>query len=1099
MADYKGLTIKFSGDTTELTKALDTVQSHAEQTQKTLEYIGGGAKLGYNLMTSGAVLKSFGDGLVRIGRTLSIASIALLITKGRQLINEVEEFGNKIAQVGGYLQVSGAELDNMRVLALKFGKDTIFSATEAAEAISELAKAGMDSAQIAGGALDATLQLAAAGQMEFGEAAKVTAQAIKAFRLEAEDATGVADALAGAASNSVATVEGLAEGFTYAASWARNAGWSIQEVSGALGLLADYGIEAEMAGTALRNFLLRLAAPTDAAATAMEELGIEVRDSNGHMKSAIEVVDELNIAMAGLGDDERDALIKTIFGVRGANAALALMDAGSQELQKYIGYTNDLGAASRMAQAQLGDLGWALELMRGEMETAAVNFGDVLTPELIKLANTAESIASWFNELSQAERDQIVHMTLLAIGTGPLLVIAGKAISILGSITSGLGAVILGTSAFIREVSQFRGATQGIAAAIGAVKFVEAGEAATMASAAVQSLKVGLAGLAIVAAGALLWKLTEDWRKAQEEARQFAERNERLKASLHALKDAALLTNPVVDETADVYERIGKSADTSAEHIDKLAQEHMQLAETMESRNKAAQETIDTLMTAKEYISQYADEVHLEADEYARLQWALDVVNQETGNNYELMYAYSGIVGENGEAVENLKNSLDDLIDARVREAQVAAISANLTDAYKKRYEYERDALAIEEAIVEKKAEIEALIADMRSGAIDWSEGESRLKILNTEYGELQQSLDAVNGYLQDTDENIDFLLGKYGELSVAISDTKELLRQLLHVAGEDVYGALGDRAEEFGDRLFAANDKLEKLGQTTIDFSTLSQEQWAALVTAINADGYMIEDMLAIITGNLDLSVSDWGSILEKWAEDNGTTTDVAMAAIQYGIESGTADVTGGIETLTASCTGILHEFAENGAPDEGENITEGIADGMISSAALSAVKTAAATVTSTASGELGILGRMTSTYGYEAISNFASGMDSANYLVGNAAFRAAQAAKQYLGHSTPEKGPLRYEKEWGQHLIQNIVTGMESQLGTLRSASLMAANALAGGFDDQSLYMSAPNGYTMNNYYIDGDLASSDARLSAALDVVAERVSGRRRMGVS
>lgn len=1060
MADYKGLTIKFSGDTTELTKALEEVKSTSDQTQKALEHIGFGAQAGYTMMYAGKTLTDFGDKIARFGAKLSVASIAILITKGRQLIKETEEFGNKIAQVGGYLQVSGKSLDYMRTLALKFGKDTIFSATEAAEAISELAKAGMDSAQIAGGALDATLQLAAAGQMEFGEAAKVTAQAIKAFRLEAEDATGVADALAGAASNSVATVEGLAEGFTYAASWARNAGWSIQEVSGALGLLADYGIEAEMAGTALRNFLLRLAAPTGAAATAMEELGIEVRDSEGHMKSAVEIVDELNIAMAGLGDDERDALIKTIFGVRGANAALALMDAGSQELQKYIGYTNDLGAAQRMAQAQLGDLGWALELMRGEAETAAVNFGEVLTPTLIELANTVEQLASWFNELDDAEREQIVRMALLAIGTGPFLAVAGKLISVIGSITTGLGAAILGGSAFIRALAEGEGAVTGLASAIASVKFIETGEAAAQAAAALDVLAVGLTGLVIVAAGATLWKLTEGWRKAREEARRFAERTERLDDVVGDLSRTAEQTYPTIERTATAYSRVGEAADISAKHIDALADSHEQLAESMESRNKAAQATIDTLTTAKKFIHDYAGEVHLEAEEYAKLQWALDVVNQETGRNYELLYAYSGVVGENGEAVENLTESLDELIDARIREAQAAAISANLTDAYKEQYELERSKVELDRVLAAKRAQLSELEADMANGFYDYNSASyaaalRRRDELNADIAELEQSVEGVDGMMRDNAATIDFYTQKYAELVGEIDSVDEALAQLLHTAGADVFGQLGDRADEFGQRMLDA-------GVSSEQFANFTASQWEALVTALNADGYKMEDMLALVTGDLDLASQDWRTTLEKWAADNGVTTDVAMAAISQGIENGQVDVNHGLQGVLDSSVGLLHEFASNDAPKEGKEITEGVADGMISSAAISAVREAATRVTSTASGELGILGGMTKTYGFEAIKNFADGMDSANYLVGNAAFRAAQAAKDYIGHSIPKKGPLRYERQWGQHLIQNIVSGMESELGSLSDASLMAADAIAGGFNDQSLYMSAGNGHS-------------------------------------
>lgn len=1084
-AEYKGLEIKFTGDSSELQRALEEVQKKAVTTQEALEYIGGGARFGYGLMQAGSVFKSVGDSISRFGAKLSIASLAVLLTKGRQLVQVTEEFGNKVAQVGGYLQISGERLEAMRELALQFGKDTIFSATEAAEAISELAKGGLTDAQIAAGALDATLQLAAAGQMDFASAAKTTAQALKAFQLDAEDVVTVADALAGAASNSVATVEGLSSGFAYAASWARNAGWSVNEVSGALALLSDYGIDAEMAGTALRNVLLRLAAPTDKARGIMEDLGIEVRDSNGHMKSAVEVIDELNFALSGLADDERDSIISAIFGVRGANAALALMDAGSQELQKYIGYTQDMGAASRMAQAQLGELGWALELMRGEAETAAVNFGEVLTPTLVQLANTAEDICSWFNALSDEERKQVVNMALMAIGTGPLLVVAGKAISILGSITSGLGAVILGGSAFVREVSHFRGAAQGLSAAFGAVKFVEAGEAASMAAASIKALEVGLTGVAVVAgaivAGAIFMKLTEKWRKAREEARLFAERTERLAQSNGVLLNSVRDTYPELDREADAYSRIADAADTSAEHIDRLADEHRQLAETMESRNKSAQETIDTLSTAKRYVDDYAGAEHLAAEEVAKLQWALDVINQTTGSNYELLYAYSGVIGENGEAVDNLRESLDKLIDARVREAQAAALSANMTDAYKEQYTLERERVALVEDIARNKAEAEQLIADMRSGAIDWNEGQRQLDELNSEYANLQLSLSDVDAKLEDTNATIEFCTQKLGELQGSIENTTDLLNTVMHVAGQDTFGRLGERSEEFADRLLSVNARLSELGQDTIDFSRLSQEQWDALVTALWADGYSLEDMLALVTGNLGLASADWRSTIEQWAADNGISADIAMQAIVDGIDDGSVDVSNGLEGVLSSSLGRAKEYASEHAPEVGDAADRGVASGMNRST--SYVSGAAENVAGSVSRVLDSLDSYQ--WGIDAIKNFADGMfsNSAQSAVLGATSGIARIVADNLKHSKPKEGVLRDDDIWGTHFVENFASGINKGLPSLERSIGNMTSTLGWGVSDQSLYMSAGSGYgSATAIYVDGNAIVTDARLQAA-----------------
>lgn len=1082
MADYKGLTIKFSGDATSLEEALESINKRSEKTQANLEKLGAGASFGYGLMQNGQLIKSFGDSLTKLGDRLSIFSAAMLVTFGRSMIHSVEEFGNVVSQVGGYLDIDGDKLERMRDLALYVGKETQYSATEAAQAMAELAKGGLTDAQIAAGALDATMQLAAAGQMDFATAATVTVQALKAFSLSAEDSTVVADALAGAATNSVATVESLSGAFAYVSSWAREAGWSVNDVSGALALLSDYGIEAEMAGTALRNVLLRLAAPTDKARGVMEKYGIEVRDAYGNMKSAVEIVDELNISLGGLQADERDAVISSIFGTRGANAALALMDAGSAKLEQYIGYTHELGAAARMTQAQMGDLGWALEYLRGEAETASVNFMSSLEPTLIELAHAAENVFKWFNALSEEERKHVVNMTLMAVGIGPILSIAGRVISVIGTITSGLGAAILGTSAFVATLNSTGSAMKGLSTAIGATQFINVAAASEKATAAVRALELGLYGLvgiAVIAAGAVLWKLTEGWRKAREEARLFQERTEKLNGAVGVMGDTALSSVPSVEKASGAYHNLGYEAYTSAEHIDSLAEEHRNLAEQMESRNKSAQGTIDTLSTAKRFIDEYAGAEHLAAEEVAKLQWALDVVNQETGHNYELMYAYSGVIGENGEAVDNLTDSLDALIDARIREAQAAAISANLTEAYKEQYELERSKSEIERVLALKRAQLDELNADMANGFYDYNSASynaalRRADELSSDIAELEQSLNGVDGMMQDNARTIDFYTEKYAELNGEIDSTDALLATLIHNAGEGVYGRLNDRDEEFANRLLRVNQQLEKNKQATIDYTQFTAEQWSALVTALNADGYKLEDMLALVTGNLDLASSDWRGIIEQWAADNGVTTEQAMAAISEGIKNGEVDVSNGLQGVLESSVGLAKEKASKASNDAGKDTVEEIADGMTSEEAKKKAEQAAATVLRVIGGAFKKTKPMNDAGTAGGVA-YGSGFTSptAKAMTGGSAASLAQFAVSKLretGGASDAGGKLvgeyksgiedsastvasatEYVKsvaqshldsngksyEWGKHLVENFADGIEDSTWRVSNAT--------------------------------------------------------------
>lgn len=1074
MADYKGLTIKFTGDDSDLARALTNIEKKADDAQNSLTLIGSGKGLG--LKNAGDALASFGRDVTKLGDKLTLISGAMLITFGRKMVQSVQEFGDEIARVGGYLGISGDQLDYMEELALKFGKDTKYSATEAAQAISELAKGGLTEAQIAGGALDTTLQLAAAGQMDFGAAAKVTAQALKAFNIDAEETTTVADALAGAASNSVASVEGLATGFTYAASWARNAGWSINDVSGALALLADYGIDAEMGGTALRNVMLRMAAPTDKAAGIMKDLGIEVRDAYGNMKSITEVIDEFNIALAGVTPDERDSIISAVFGVRGANAALALLDAGSDKLRTYIGYTQDMGAASRMAQAQLGDLGWAIELMRGEAETASVNFMERLEPTLIGLANAAEDVFSWFNELTDAERDNVVQMALWTVGAGPILSIAGRLITAFGGVGSALGSTVMGFSGLIGAIKAGEGGLKAFGSMIAGFKMVEVSKGVELATRALAGFKLGLVGLGIALAGVAVWKLTEDFRKQAARAKELQERTEKLAEATDALSEKIHYTAPTIENARKVYRRYGEEVDTSVEAVDALAEAHKNLADTIDSRNAGARETMGLLSTAKGIIDEYAGAEHLAADEVAKLQWALDLVNQETGHNYELMYAYSGVIGENGEAVDNLVESLDSLIDARMREAEAAAISANMTDIYKDMYERQREAAALEEDIANVQARIDARQRDIESGFYGDPAGLGRDTVMEQyqqELEDLELSLGSVNAQIDDDTKALGFYTDAYADIVGEIDTVKEKLSVIYNTSGEDVFGGLGDRAEEFVGRIDKA---LSDAGLAQLDYTSLTKDEWAALVTALNADGYMMEDMLALVTGNLELASADWKATIEEWAESNGISTDVAMQAISDGIQDGSVDISNGLEGVLDSSLGRAKEYVENKKSDFDDAAEEAVGGGMSSGVDKGGerVTTSVKEVRSKITNTLNSMNLWSS--GNHAMQTFGGGLDYgvSNYVTPAVANAVYQLRK--LEHSRPKYGPLRNDNVWGLHMMQNFASGLHKGIPYVEREIDALTGTLAGSLNDQSLYMSASTAQQVTVINIDGMRVNDD-----------------------
>lgn len=390
------------------------------------------------LKKGGAATKALGEGITDLGSSMTLGLTVPIVAAGGAAISVAANFDDAMSQVQGALGDASADTEGLRQLALQLGSDTVFSATEAAQAMVELAKGGLTEADIKGGALAASMDLAAAGQLNLADAAETTVQMMGSFGLGAADATRIANALAGAANASSADVSDLTQAMSQCSAQASLAGWSLEDTAAALALFADHGVKGSDAGTSLKTMLQRLSAPTDQAADAMEAYGLEVRDSNGKMKDITGIADELTGKLGTLSDAERDAALQTIFGSDASRAAAILMQSGSEGLQKYIAATNDATAAETMANAQKGELSWALENMGGAIESASIAFGSALAPAITAVAGVIGNVAEAFASLPSGAQTAIAVVLALVAAVGPLLVVFGSVVAMLPALSEGL-------------------------------------------------------------------------------------------------------------------------------------------------------------------------------------------------------------------------------------------------------------------------------------------------------------------------------------------------------------------------------------------------------------------------------------------------------------------------------------------------------------------------------------------------------------------------------------------------------------------------------------------------------------------------------------
>lgn len=425
-----------------------------EQKLKSLKETTGSASA--NLAKVSAVSGEFGNKVKGVGQSLLPVTGALTGVGAASTVM-ANNFNDAMSQAAGALDKPMSEMEDLRQLAIQTGQDTVFSATDAGNAITELAKGGLTEADIKAGALKTTMDLAASSGMDLGEAANVVVQAMGAFGLSANESAEAANALAGAAAASSTDVEPLTQALAQCSAGAKNAGWSIQETTAVLARFADAGIEGSDAGTSLKTMLQRLAAPTsEAAATKIETLGIKTRDASGNLLGAAEMAQELQDKLGGLDAASRDAALSAIFGSDAMRAATVMMDSGTEGLQKYIDAANDQEAAQRLANSQMSDGSRAIEELKGSLETAAIQIGDTLAPIVQKVAELITALVNKFSALPEGVQQVIVVVGILVAALGPLLMVIGQ--------------ISLGISAVAGTLSKLSGIGGVVTDLIGGIK-----------------------------------------------------------------------------------------------------------------------------------------------------------------------------------------------------------------------------------------------------------------------------------------------------------------------------------------------------------------------------------------------------------------------------------------------------------------------------------------------------------------------------------------------------------------------------------------------------------------------------------------------------
>ena len=392
-----------------LTAQVSNYLAGMEQARKKTSEVGSEAeKAKAKVEAQAQAMQQIGTGLLAIG---AVAAVGVGMA-----IKKFADFDAAMSEVQASTHESAENMGLLRDAAIEAGASTVFTATEAANAIDELSKAGVSAADVLGGALAGSLDLASAGGLGVADAASIAATALTQFKLEGSDIPHVADLLAAGAGKAQGSVQDLGAALAQGGLVASQAGMSLDETTGALAAFASAGLIGSDAGTSLKTMLLALEKPSGKAAQLMEDYGISVYDNQGKMLGMSEIAGQLQAGLKDLTDEQRNSALATIFGTDAVRSASVLYDQGAKGIDSWNKKVNDSGYAAETARIKLDNLNGDVEKLGGAFDTALIKAGSASDFALRGLVQTVTQLVDIFGSAPLGVQQVALALGVLTAG-----------------------------------------------------------------------------------------------------------------------------------------------------------------------------------------------------------------------------------------------------------------------------------------------------------------------------------------------------------------------------------------------------------------------------------------------------------------------------------------------------------------------------------------------------------------------------------------------------------------------------------------------------------------------------------------------------------
>lgn len=730
--------------------------------------------------------EEFGDtstaAIDALATALATAGIAKALGEIKDALKDcVDTAGGFESQMSTVAAISGASGEDMAKLSEKakeMGATTSFTAVEAGQGLEYMAMAGWKTEDMLNG-LPGIMNLAAASGEQLGMVSDIVTDALTALGLTAADSARFADVLAAASSNSNTNVAMMGETFKYAGAMAGSLGYSMEDTALMIGLMANTGIKASMAGTALNAIMTRLATDTKGAATAIEKIGVDFYTTEGKARPLRDVMGELRVATKEYTDEQKSSLAKTVAGVEAQKGLLAILNASEADYRKLadaIDASN--GAAQTMAEIRLDNYQGSVTLLESAMEGLKIQIGDNLLPVMTDLADAGANAAA-IAQAWVADNPQAVHM-ISALTAGFAVLTAGivgytavtKAAAAAQVIfnaalsnpvvmaISGIAALAAAVGTYVVAAKSASGESDGLRKKLGELK-------TTQEETAHKAVATASAAQGYVDKLAALESQTSMTRAEQLDYKQTVEQlgalmpdlNLELNEQTGLLKDGAEALRVSVEQWRDLaiqqalQDRYQGVLEGQANAIIDLTEKELALKDAQEHKNEIELEMVQTQERLNQ-LQQYSGD---DGEQYAEREASIAQLQQRMGELTGEYQTAKDAVEEQDEAVRDATHTAAeyDTELARLSETQEAMAEAATSGAD----ELEEANTKVKTALETVESKYKKLKKEARESIDEqigkWDEMDNKAK---TSAAEVNKALQSQITYLQNYTKNLENL-----------------------------------------------------------------------------------------------------------------------------------------------------------------------------------------------------------------------------------------------------------------------------------------------------------------------------------------------------